>query len=85
MVAACADAYQVIEFLLELENIDLEAKDRAGKTALDLARTKGHQVNFCLLYKSILPPRSTIQPTLKYVITLEYGCKSFHQTTKYFK
>ncbi len=44
MVASCANAGRVIQFLLELEGLELGARDKGGNTALDLARKRGHQV-----------------------------------------
>ena len=49
MVAACANSRRVIEFLLELKNLDLGARDRAGNTAADLARKSGNKVNLILI------------------------------------
>ena len=44
MVASCANAGRVTQFLLELEGLELWTRDRGGNTALDLAHKRGHQV-----------------------------------------
>jgi hypothetical protein len=49
MVAACANADRVTGFLLEHDQINLGARDRAGNTALDLAKKWGFEVEFSFL------------------------------------
>jgi len=49
MVAACANAVRVTGFLLEHDQINLGARDRAGNTALDLAKKRGFEVEFSFL------------------------------------
>jgi hypothetical protein len=44
MVAACANADHVAQFLLQQDAVDVEVRDRAGNTAGDLARKKGSKV-----------------------------------------
>jgi hypothetical protein len=49
MVAACANADRVTGFLLEHDQINLGARDRAGNTAVDLAKKRGFEVEFSFL------------------------------------
>jgi len=49
MVAACANADKVTGLLLEHDQINLGARDRAGNTALDLAKKRGFEVEFSFL------------------------------------
>ena len=50
MVAVCANAGRVTGLLLEQDQVDLGAKDRAGNTALELAKKRGLKVGHLKSY-----------------------------------
>lgn len=47
-----ANAFEVVEFLLSIDEVDLEATEEMGATALDIARRRNHVILIELLLRA---------------------------------
>lgn len=50
--AVLANAFEVVEFLLSIDEVDLEATEEMGATALDIARRRNHVILIELLLRA---------------------------------